>query len=309
MRQLAKEVIYREADGWSGVPLENKRNELKVSYQQFVKRFGHLTAKENEKVLALDVDGLLIQSLERIDPITKKIAPSDILFRPTIKPQQEISHTENVRDAIMLSIKRKGILDMNLVCELMDKPYATIMDGQVGANAEIFIDASGSHVPREDFLSGNIPKKISGEEKRLEELVSSLADTNEIARVENNIAQLKTVLPKPIEAVDIYAPLHSRWLPANDISTFISSIIRSDDFDISFSRSMDEYKLHIRTDNAHSDTFKTQRRKAEWVFNHALNGIEPIVNYTTEDNKLVFDAEDTHLAKEKYKAIRQAWDD
>lgn len=309
IRRNTKELIYREADGWTGPMLELRRDILRKQYNEFTSRFGKLTDKQNEKILALDVDGLIIQSLERKDPVTKKTVPSDILSKQTIRPLQETVHTDNIRDAIMVSVKRRGFLDMNLVCELMDRPYDDLMATQVGDKTEIFIDSAGNHLPREDFLSGNILQKIKKEETRLEELQTSGAPENDITRLENNIAELKKVLPAPIQATDIYAPLHARWIPGTDIGAFVNHIVHTDGFNLSFSRSLDEFKLDIRQENAHSDAFKTQRRKPEWVIGHALNGVEPIVMYTNQDGRQVFDAEDTHLAKEKYKAIRNLWDD
>lgn len=303
LRKLTKELLFKEMNFFADASLELLRQNLYHNYSKFIIRFGNLLNKNNEKILSLDADGFIIQSLEKKNKVTNRIEPADILFKRTVRPLREVNHADNVQDAVTLSLQRYGHIHINYICELMDQTYENLMQSQKGDASFIFRDVDGSYQTREAYLSGNVVEKLAIAKQYAEEDHSFL----------NNVEQLQKVQPRPIPMVDIYSPLHTRWLPTDDIKSFLSHLLHTDNFNLGFSKSLDTYSLTIYDKTAQSEAFKSARRSAAWVIEHALNGIEPIVKYTDKDAEgrevIIFDPQDTHFAKELYRKARNAWDE
>ncbi|MDQ2719363.1 MAG: hypothetical protein M3Z26_06320 [Bacteroidota bacterium] len=303
LREKTKELIYKEAGGYSDAALNNIRAKLKATYDEFVFKYGNIIDKANSKIIDLDSDKYVVSALENKDKMTGKIKPSDILFKRTINPVREIHKTDNIQDAITLSLQKYGNLKMNYIAELMDKTYEEIMQSQNGNATYIFKDENSNHLTREEYLSGNVVDKLK--------TAKSFSETN--PEFINNVEQLEKVQPKPIAAIDIYSPMHARWIPQNYINEFVQHLLKTNELELNFSPSADAYSLNIFHRSGSVAAFATKRKSAAWVFNHALNGIEPKVTYTVEvepgKTKQEFDPEDTQLAKEIYRKIKSAWDD
>lgn len=303
LRRLTKELLFKEMNQYSDFALEELRAKLYHTYQSFTIKFGNLLHKNNEKILSQDVDGFIVQALEHKDKLTGRIRPSDILFRRTINPVREISRVDSLQDAITLSLQKYGKLQMNYICELLDKPYAELMKSQQGGDTLIFVNEEGDHITRDAYLSGNVVAKLATAQLKAESDPSFI----------NNVEELRKVQPRPIAIIDIYAPLHARWIPRPDVQDFLSHLLHTDRFSLNFSNSLDTYSLSIEDKTAQSEAFKSARKSASWVINHALNGVEPVVTYISKDANgndiTVFDAQDTHFAKELYRKVKGAWDE
>lgn len=181
--------------------------------------------------------------------------------------------------------------------------FSIRMEQQKGDNTFIFQDENGNYLSREEYLSGDVVKKLK--------LAQTLADSN--PAFINNVQQLEKVQPTPIPAVDIYAPLHARWIPQKYIREFIAYLAKTQNFDLAFSASADSFDVRFKENTPQLHPLATQRRNAAWVVQHALNGIEPKVIYTVTDENgkktQETDIEDTQLAKANYRKIKQEWDD
>ena len=303
IRDLLKELLYHELHDQNDSAAEQCRPRLKKAYSLFVKKHGNLLLKSNEKLLRLDSDGFLIQSLEVKDKITGKIAASDILDRRTIRPQREVTEVKEVSDAVLLSLQRYGKLQMTYICELLNTSYADLMASQRSEDALIFLNEEYDHLMRDEYLTGNVVEKL--------ELARTLAAKNPDFAV--NVLCLEKVQPQPIPIVDIYSPLHARWIPKEEVNAFISNLLKTEGFRLSYSKSFDAYSLKVNSPSAMLNNFKSARRSADWIIEHALNGIEPVVKYTEVDSEgneiTLVDIQDTHFAKELVKKVKNEWED
>lgn len=303
LRKLTKELLYKEMNNFNDYSLEQLRGNLYRAYNSFRVRHGNLLHKNNERLLSQDADGFVVQALEKKDKITGKISASDILFKRTINPVKEVISVDNVQDAVTLSLQKYGKLQMNYICELLDQSFEDLMKTQKGDETLIFQDDNHSFQTRDEYLSGNVVEKLEQAKLKAE------SDPAYI----NNVEQLTRVQPKPVPMVDIYSPLHTRWIPKEHVNTFLSHLLKTDRFALTFSKSLDAYSLSIEDNTAQAESFRSARRSPAWIISHALNGIEPIVQYTVKDEegreKTVFDAQDTSYAKELYRNVRNAWDE
>lgn len=302
LRNLTKEILNLEIQNFPDHAIEPKRTLLASKYAAFVKRFGNLLDKNNQPLLTKDADCYTVCALETLDRSTNTIKPSDILYKRTINPAFTIDKAENLADAILISLEEFGKVNMNRISQLLQKPIPEIMSSQVGEEALLFKTPEGIYETREEYLSGNIVAKIA-EAKKMTETDPAFF---------NHLEQLKKVLPKPIPATDIYAPIQAKWIPSDFIADFIYHITSNKDIKILFQLSTGLYKIQVDSENAQTQQFATKRKNAQWIFSHFINGIEPVVKYTIEvDDKPVtmVDAQDTQFAKEIYRSLKLSWDE
>lgn len=301
IRQTLKSLVHHEINGFSDDIVEPLRQKLFANYTKFTRLHGNILATANAKLLKLDLaDCYFISSLERIDPQTKKIIPSDILRKRTIVNKQDLDRAENIKESIDLSLNRFGELRMEYICQLLNKDLETIMKDQENEDALIFLTPEGFYETRDQYLSGNVLEKL--------ETAQELA--KEDPQFRHHVKALTAIQPARIKAADIYSPIHARWIPKEYLESFIAHATGTDTgrISIKYSRSADEYSINIFPDTEKAALYKTARRKPEWIFEHVLNGVEPVVKYTSDD-KVYLDEEDTLLAKENFRKLQMLWDD
>ncbi len=302
IRQHLKQVIYYESNGYPDSHIEPIRQNLKFSYNQFTKLFGHLHAPANAKLLKLDAaDSYLISSIEKVDPDTKKILPADILYQRTINVGNlNLTNADNLEDAITLSINQFGGLKMEFIAELLGQSIEEVMSNQDPDLPLIFFTPDGFYETRDKYLSGNVVEKLA--------IATSFAEDD--PRFKIHVKALKAVQPKPIPAQDIYSPIHARWIPKQYIEDFIAHISKAEPgrIGIAYYNSSDEYEIKFLPNTEYLSIYQTKHRAAQWVLEHVLNGVEPIVKIYTKESVHI-DQEDTLLAKENYKKIQTLWDD
>lgn len=302
IRQGLKQVIYYESNGYADETIDPIRSQLRNDYNQFIKLFGRVQSPGNSKLLKLDAaDTYLISSIEKTDPNTKQITPSDILFQRTIFPtSQEITSVENLEDAITLSINQFGSLKIEYIAELLKISVQELMRSQQTEKALIFLTPEGYYETRDQYLSGNVVDKLA----------TAITYAQEDSRFQIHVKALKSVQPKPIAAQDIYSPIHARWIPKEHIVSFLSYLTQSDTgrIGISYSKSADEYQINFFPNNEYVSIYQTKHRSPVWIIEHVLNGIEPIVKVQQKETVFI-DQEDTLLAKQHYRKIQSLWDD
>lgn len=302
IRQGLKQVIYYESNGYADETIDPIRSQLKKDYNQFIKLFGRIQSPGNSKLLKLDAaDTYLISSIEKVDPQTKQITASDILFQRTITPSaQVLTAVDNLEDAITLSINQFGTLRMEYIADLLKSSVQDVMNTQQDEKALIFLTPEGFYQTRDEYLSGNVVEKLS--------VATTYAQ--EDSRFQIHVKALKSVQPKPIAAQDIYSPIHARWIPKEHIVSFLSYLTQSDSgrIGISYSKSADEYQINFFPNNEYVSIYQTKHRSPVWIIEHVLNGIEPIVKVQQKET-IFIDQEDTLLAKQHYRKIQSLWDD
>lgn len=302
IRNDLKSLIYHELNGYNDDVVEPIRSRLQQNYFRFIKQYGNLVAPVNAKLLQLDIaDQYLVLSLQRIDTETKQVLPSDILFKRTIAPETKIHSVETLKDAISLSLNEYGTLRMDYIAQLLNQDVEEIMEKEQNDDALIFLTPDGYYQTRDEYLSGNIIEKL--------ETAQELAKDDPRFRL--HVKLLTAAVPAKIAATDIYSPIHARWIPQRHIEEFLAFATKTSvsQIGIKYSKSADHWEIQFFPNSEDAEIYKTVRRKSAWVFEHVLNGIEPVVQYLDADKKTVIDSQDTLLAKENFKKIQQLWDD
>lgn len=175
-KALRKVITYQKED-YSDEEIKEKQGELNRLYDEFSKKYGILNSKVNKKLFREDANYSLLSTLEKLDKEGAFIGKSDIFTKRTIKKAVAITHTNNLMQALILSVSQKGNVNFDYIKELTDKTRAEIIDGLKG---EIFLnldsfepteitpftsaidlgDFSRAYVTSDEYLSGNIREKI-----------------------------------------------------------------------------------------------------------------------------------------------------
>ena len=177
IEKALRQVITYQKEDYSDEEIKEKQGELNRLYDEFSKKYGILNSKANKKLFREDANYSLLSTLEKLDKEGNFIGKSDIFTKRTIKKAVAITHTNNLMQALILSVSQKGNVNFDYIKELTDKTRAEIIDGLKG---EIFLnldsfepteitpftsaidlgDFSRAYVTSDEYLSGNIREKI-----------------------------------------------------------------------------------------------------------------------------------------------------
>ena len=177
IEKALRQVITYQKEDYSDEEIKEKQGELNRLYDEFSKKYGILNSKANKKLFREDANYSLLSTLEKLDKEGAFIGKSDIFTKRTIKKAVAITHTNNLMQALILSVSQKGNVNFDYIKELTDKTRAEIIDGLKG---EIFLnldsfepteitpftsaidlgDFSRAYVTSDEYLSGNIREKI-----------------------------------------------------------------------------------------------------------------------------------------------------
>lgn len=302
LRNTLKELMVYESANESPEKIELKRTELNNDYDAYVVRYGNLSSARSAYIRDMDVDGMLLKSLERQITLPngkEQITKADIFSKRIITPLVYPDRVETIDEAIIISMNKFGRLNQNLLCELLNVTQEELMmQERSTSEPKLFWDEKGNVFEREEYLSGEVVDKLN--------TIKEAMKHDPAFRVNYN--QLLLVQPLPISIENIYSPPEARWIPQELVLEFAKEVLKDESATIKYNRHSDELTIKA---NGGMD-YSTARRSSEWVFNHTINGTEPLVKFTVKlpDGKVKeeLDVADTHLAKEKVLKIKQQWD-
>ena len=149
----------------------------------------------------------MVSTLEDLDKEGNFIGKSDIFTKRTIKKAVAIAHTDNLTEALILSISQKGNVHFDYMEELTEKSRKEIIEGLKG---EIFLnldrfeptdttpflsaidlgDFSRSYVSADEYLSGNIREKIEVIDAYIKNIEQEITQKEETAKKSENEAEI-----------------------------------------------------------------------------------------------------------------------
>lgn len=295
LRNALMDLIYSEYINANNKEIESKRAKLNKIYDDFIGKYGKLN-KSGIKIAKVDGDGYNVLSLE----IEGKKA--DIFSKRTISPIRQRTHAESIDEAIIISLSESASIDMERISQLMGM---SIDEVRQQAKGKIFEQPTGGFVTRDEYLSGNVKRKLKEAKQAVEEGFTEF---------QNNVEELERVIPADIPAVQIEARLGSRWIPASVYSDFAKHIFKSDNIRISYSQGADQYFHNGRLATVEAvSKYGTQRVNGADILLHALHINPPkVFDYIDEGGgkkKAILNQEETDKAIQKYQEIRDLFED
>ena len=226
-------------------------NETTTTYRRF----------KNGRLLDMDLEGALLQALERINPETGQIGKSAFLLGRTLKlPLQP--KIESTRDAMFVSLDQRGTLDLPHVAELAGKPVDEVIT-ELG-NAIFEVPGRG-YQTADEYLSGDVVTKLEEAE------AAAAADP----RYERNRDALREVQPAPLTAEQINVELGAGWLDPEVIQRFAEEVIGLP-LKVSYQREIGKWSLDyqyrpIASDGSKMREFSADAMGPQEILQHVVN--------------------------------------
>ena len=263
IEKTLRQVITYQKEDYSDTEIKEKQVDLNRLYDDFSKKYGILNSNANKKLFREDANYSLLSTLEKLDKEGNFTGKSDIFTKRTIKKAVAITHTDNLTEALILSISQKGKVNFDYMEKLTEKTRGEIIEGLKG---EIFLnldsfepsdinpfssainlgDFSRAYVTANEYLSGNIREKIEvidsyikNVEHELEQNEQAQNTDTELLKQDNTTLKkelsslnyqrqkLLEVMPKELEASEITVRMGATWIPEKDYKSFMFHLLKT----------------------------------------------------------------------------------
>jgi RNA polymerase sigma factor (sigma-70 family) len=210
--------------------IEANRRELNAAYDRFISSDGYFHDIKNRKLFIDDPDYFRIlgaevepkvnkgtsATVEEIAAVAKgskkKIyTKADIFARRVLEPRSEPTQANTIEDAFGISLGWRGRVDSQFMAGLLGKTPEQVETQLLSQEIAVREPGTGRIFSREQYLSGNVRKKLA----------IARAAGPEYAR---NIRILEEVQPKRVSAEDIRFGVGATWIPAQIYNRFLQSL-------------------------------------------------------------------------------------
>ncbi|MRU28312.1 Eco57I restriction-modification methylase domain-containing protein [Xylella fastidiosa] len=229
MREALRDLMLAEqSEHITDLALTVKRTTLNRIYDDFVSKFGYVSSQANRLVMSEDPEYPLLQALEsnydkgistetaqkhNVEPRRPSANKAAIFSKRVMNPRKQVTHVETAKEALLVSIKESGRIDIASMMRLMGKPEEEIIRDLKGL---IYLNPQHDRwETANQYLSGNVKEKLRTAE--------TAAEKN--PRYIENVDALRAVQPADIEPVDISIQLGSTWVPEQVIDQFVVHLL------------------------------------------------------------------------------------
>lgn len=317
IRDLTQELIALQLKECSEQELQKKQVELGKCYDLFVKKYGRISAKGNQKAFQQDGSYYLICSLEKVDGEGKFERKADIFTKRTIRKKMVITQVDTASEALLVSLSEKARVDLAYMQELTGKQPEEILQELSGV---IFQNpVTKQWETADEYLSGNVREKLG--------LVKGMIEQH--PEYQQNLVFLKKVQPKELDASEIEVRVGATWIAPHYIEDFMRELFEIPESYFSGGFVKAEYskisgQWNIKGKNMHSGnsrvevTYGTDRLNGFKILEESLNLrdvqiFDSIREWDSasggQKEKRVLNKKETLLASQKQEALREAFQD
>ena len=290
----------------SGEPSDEARKALGDAYDAFVAAHGPLHQRNNLAALAEDPEFPLLMSLEKWDAKSGTATKADIFTKNTIRPTKRIESAGTVPEALGVTLNESGRVDIDRIAALTGRPIEDVED-ELSDSGTAFQDPEHGWVPRAEYLSGNVRKKL--------EIARAAAEND--PRYLPNVRALEKNQPEDIDHTDISAKLGAPWVPGEDMAAFAAELAntRPNAFHMEYVPQTGQWTVALTKDGRHVDksqaaaAWSTHDRGFMELLDAAMNNKVVTVTKDVGEGKRVVDAEATENARGKIQDMRDRFAD
>ena len=199
--------------------VDKLRKQLNTAYDTFVKQNGYLNDPTVQRAYIDDPSAGMVMALEKVEYTgigakkkIKSVEKMGIFKERAIAPIQEVKSVKTPNDALIVSLRNKGGVDLPYMAQLMGSNPETVVAGLEG---QIFKNpVTEAYETRDEYLSGNVREKLAQAEN------AAAQDPS----YQRNVDELKKVIPKDLIADEICVTMGAPWIPASDVQAFADRI-------------------------------------------------------------------------------------
>ncbi|MGI6079329.1 MAG: DEAD/DEAH box helicase family protein, partial [Fastidiosipilaceae bacterium] len=335
IRELAKEVLSMQRDPEaSEAELEAKRKEMKSLYDSYVKKYSNLLkvefrkgkpfgrphvekilgysrqiGKNKKTVFTTEPETYLLKGLEietqivdQNGNVKQQFKPSQLLTTRTYRVAIPVDKVNNAQDGLVACLNEFGYLDMDHISKIYGKSETEIVE-ELGN--KIFHDPLVGWVTADEYLSGNVKKKLREAQERAEYE----------PEYERNVEALSSIIPKDIPFTDINVSLGDGWVPFEITEKVVKKILGfagryTGEGAIILEYSPFDNKWNLRKGSRYRNTAEMSSIAAGIpkdplsIVKIALNNSDTIIKQTDSEGKTYVNQEATNALKSKVKEIR-----
>lgn len=325
LRDLTKDLLAKQVDPEvADTDFTAAASAVEKKYDAFVKKHGYASSRPNVRDLQDDTDFPNVLALEKEyqPPVYRgtgknrtlvtpeKVVKSDILKKRLAGRPVVATSAESTREAYAITLGETGRLDWDRMAALTGKPVGTVQD-EAKNDGLVFMDpASRQLVMAEEYLSGEVRKKLKLAE----------AAAKDDPSVQPNVDALRGVVPAAKGPANIKATMGVGWIPSQYLVDFLQHLASADDWQM---KNVEAYYLEPTAawDFKNLDTILGRRTTAgnsTWGYDYypAADAIYDILSMRMpkimsedEDGNKFFDPQKTELAKDMKGKIEQEWQD
>lgn len=304
LRDTVKELYYLEYNNFDSKAIDEEMEKLNSVYDEFVEKHGRINEPSKIKAFRGDDSIAILLALEELDNDGKFEQKADVFRERVIKGVEVPEHTEDLVDAVILSLNHKGRIDLNFMSEIMGRDSAEIKNDLLEKKLAFKSErGTGELVYREDFLSGDIRKKI--------ETFQANIDSFTVEERKSMIEALESAIPEAIKAKDISFRLGSTWIPERYISDFCREVLGGSKR-IEFSEATSKWYVPDKGNDwsVYSTTkFGTRRMNSWHILEKTLNQNERLkiedTIYVDGKEQKVLNKKETILVQQKQEYMKQ----
>ncbi|HYE90832.1 MAG TPA: SNF2-related protein, partial [Terriglobales bacterium] len=300
VRDAVRQVFRTQLEDRPDSEVDAAREALNAAYDGYVKQHGPLWARDNYRAFDGDPDHPLLLSLEDWDPDTKSAKKTRVFTERTIARYQPVAAVGTASEALTVSLNERGRIDWDRMRELTGRTERELQD-ELGDL--VFRDPdSGTWETADAYLSGNVRDKLREAE--------AAAKTDKA--YQRNVAALKAVQPKDLEAGEIDVRLGAPWIPKEDIRDFVAELLEVGRSNVRVGKAEAiaswNVSLHRGKESVpNTQTWGTERYYAHDLIADSLNLRTPTVYDRVRgpdgNDKSVVNAEATMAAREQQERI------
>lgn len=310
IRDCVRNLIEVQLDDGSDEEVKQLQAKLNGLYDYFVKNYGLINSRTNERAFSEDSSYYLLCSLEILNENKQFVRKADMFSKRTIKPNKVISKADNSIDALILSISEKARVDIEYIQQLTGKTQEEVIKDLEGS---IYKDPiSEEYVTADEYLSGNVRNKLK--------IAQRFAESN--PEYEINVKALEQVKIKDLSASEISVRLGATWIPVSDIEDFMFELLETnqhkrDYIKVHYSDYTSEWNISGKSEDTGNikaiNTYGTARANAYKIIENTLNLKDVRIFDTVIDidgkEKKVLNTKETAIAQSKQDLIKSKFED
>lgn len=291
----ARKLLDMEASGGNLLAIAKQREALNDTYDSFVARFGPITNKLNQKIVADSAAHPFLLALELdYQALTNTAHKARIFYDSTVRSAGLPEEIKDCQDAFLFCLNKTGGVDIDWIASLAKM---SVEQAESELSGRILWTPEGHWEIAEKYLSGNIVEKLH----------AARAMTAIEPRLKPTIDALTLALPKPLKPNEIKARLGSGWIPTEYIEDFVREILPGVSPQVTYIPKLGAWKLSVRNKWAipaeNTTRWGTERKGALELLEMGLDAQTPVV-YDEIDDKRVINKEATIAAQAKLEELK-----